>query len=163
MKDMNKNSPVVLIWTKIHSAFFWRFHSCVVVYQWCLNISMVSYLYQGCLGAFLCSYQWRAGALITLSIALLTHRCTPFATGPEDTPKQILARIGEGKIPLSGGNWDSVSQSAKDLVLRMLHVDPMQRWTAAQVLSHSWITSRGSLPDFKLSVNDQKIKVRSTI
>ena len=87
------------------------------------------------------------------------HRCTPFATGPEDTPKQILARIGEGKIPLSGGNWDSVSPSAKDLVLRMLHVDPMQRWTAAQVLSHPWITSRGSLPDFKLSVNDHKIKV----
>lgn len=88
-------------------------------------------------------------------------RCTPFATGPEDTPKQILARIGEGKIPLSGGNWDSVSPSAKDLVLRMLHVDPMQRWTAAQVLSHPWISSRGSLPDFKLSVNDHKIKVCS--
>jgi len=86
-------------------------------------------------------------------------RCTPFATGPEDTPKQILARIGEGKIPLNGGNWDAVSPSAKDLVLRMLHVDPMQRWTAAQVLSHPWITSRNSLPDFKLSINDHKIKV----
>lgn len=58
---------------------------------------------------------------------------TPFATGPEDTPQQILARIGEGKISLKGGNWDSISPAAKDLVLRMLHVDPMQRWTAAQV------------------------------
>ncbi len=92
-----------------------------------------------------------------------TCRCTPFATGPEDTPKKILARIGEGKIPLSGGNWDSVSPSAKDLVLRMLHVDPMQRWTAAQVLSHPWIASRSSLPDFKLSVNDHKIKVCALI
>ena len=87
------------------------------------------------------------------------YRSTPFATGPEDTPKKILSRIGEGKISLTGGNWDSVSQSAKDLVLRMLHVDPMQRWTAAQVLSHSWITSRDSLPDFKLSIHDIKIKV----
>lgn len=86
-------------------------------------------------------------------------RSTPFATGPDDTPKQILARIGEGKIPLVGGNWDSVSSSAKDLVLRMLHVDPMQRWTAAQVLTHPWIASRDSLPDFKLSINDNKIKV----
>lgn len=86
--------------------------------------------------------------------------CTPFATGPEDTPKQILARIGEGKINLSGGNWDSVSPSAKDLVLRMLHVDPMQRWTAAQVLGHPWIMSRESLPAHKLSINDRKIKVR---
>jgi len=85
--------------------------------------------------------------------------CTPFATGPEDTPQQILARIGEGKVPLSGGNWDSISASAKDLVLRMLHVDPMQRWTAAQVLTHSWIASRDSLPDFKLSIQNSKIKV----
>ena len=89
----------------------------------------------------------------------LLYRSTPFATGPEDTPKQILARIGEGKISLTGGNWDSVSPSAKDLVLRMLHVDPMQRWTAVQVLSHPWIVSRDSLPDFKLSINDNKIKV----
>lgn len=89
--------------------------------------------------------------------------CTPFATGPEDTPQQILSRIGEGKISLSGGNWDSISPSAKDLVLRMLHVDPMQRWTAAQVLGHTWIVSRESLPDFKLSINDKKIKVTSRL
>ena len=34
---------------------------------------------------------------------------------------------------LTGSNWDYVSSSAKDLVLRMLHVDPHQRWTALQV------------------------------
>ena len=91
----------------------------------------------------------------------LSYSCTPFATGPKDTPKEILARIGEGKVVLAGGNWDSVSPSSKDLVLRMLHVDPLQRWTAAQVLSHPWVVSRDSLPDFKLSVNDKKIKVHT--
>ena len=64
---------------------------------------------------------------------LFLIRETPFATGPEDTPEQILARIGEGKVTLSGSNWDYISSSAKDLVLRMLHVDPQQRWTAGQV------------------------------
>ena len=58
---------------------------------------------------------------------------TPFATSPEDGPDQILTRIGEGKINLTGGNWDTVSPAAKDLVLRMLHVDPQQRCTAQQV------------------------------
>lgn len=62
-----------------------------------------------------------------------TYRETPFATGPDDTPEVILNRIGEAKITLTGSNWDYVSSSAKDLVLRMLHVDPHQRWTAAQV------------------------------
>ena len=87
------------------------------------------------------------------------HSSTPFASGPEDTPQQILARIGEGRVQLSGGNWDSVSPSAKDLVLRMLHVDPNQRWTASQVLSHPWISSRESLPESKLTLKDAKVKV----
>ena len=52
---------------------------------------------------------------------------TPFATGPNDKPQDILTRIGEGKFTLSGGNWDSVSPAAKDLVKKMLHVDPQQR------------------------------------
>ena len=38
---------------------------------------------------------------------------TPFANGPNDTPNDILSRIGEGKFTLSGGNWDSVSPAAK--------------------------------------------------
>ena len=42
----------------------------------------------------------------------------------------------------------------------MLHVDPMQRYTAAQVLQHQWVTSRAALPDSKLSIKDNKIKVR---
>ena len=45
----------------------------------------------------------------------------------------ILSRIGEGKINLNGGNWVNVSAAAKDLVLRMFHIDPQQRCTAVQV------------------------------
>ena len=72
--------------------------------------------------------------IIVYSVQYFTlFRETPFATGPEDTPEQILARIGEGKVMLTGSNWDYISSSAKDLVLRMLHVDPHQRWTALQV------------------------------
>ncbi len=41
------------------------------------------------------------------------YRHTPFANGPNDTPNDILRRIGEGKFTLTGGNWDSVSPAAK--------------------------------------------------
>lgn len=38
---------------------------------------------------------------------------TPFANGPDDTPEEILARIGSGKFSLSGGYWNTVSDTAK--------------------------------------------------
>lgn len=41
------------------------------------------------------------------------NRYTPFANGPNDTPEEILLRIGNGKFSLSGGNWDSISDGAK--------------------------------------------------
>lgn len=48
---------------------------------------------------------------------VLPHTCaysfTPFANGLNDTPEEILARIGSGKYALIGGNWDTVSDAAK--------------------------------------------------
>uniref|UniRef100_A0A673J7V9 Ribosomal protein S6 kinase n=1 Tax=Sinocyclocheilus rhinocerous TaxID=307959 RepID=A0A673J7V9_9TELE len=79
---------------------------------------------------------------------------TPFANGPEDTPEAILARIGSGKFSLTGGYWSSVSLEAKDLVSKMLHVDPHQRLTAAQVLKHPWILHRDQLPKYQLNRQD---------
>jgi hypothetical protein len=40
-------------------------------------------------------------------------RHTPFATGPDDTPSEILKRIGEGDLRLSSGHWSTVSTEAK--------------------------------------------------
>lgn len=38
--------------------------------------------------------------------------------------------------------WESVSEVAKDLICRLLVVDPMQRLTAAQALQHEWFTTQ---------------------
>ncbi len=57
--------------------------------------------------------------LINIAHAVSTHTYvfytsfTPFANGPEDTPEEILSRIGSGRFTLTGGNWDAVSDSAK--------------------------------------------------
>nr|BAE28414.1 unnamed protein product [Mus musculus] len=82
---------------------------------------------------------------------------TPFANGPSDTPEEILTRIGSGKFTLSGGNWNTVSETAKDLVSKMLHVDPHQRLTAKQVLQHPWITQKDKLPQSQLSHQDLQL------
>uniref|UniRef100_A0A665W6M4 non-specific serine/threonine protein kinase n=1 Tax=Echeneis naucrates TaxID=173247 RepID=A0A665W6M4_ECHNA len=96
---------------------------------------------------------WSLGVLLYTMLAGFT----PFANGPEDTPNEILNRIGNGHFSLTGGNWDTVSDAAKDLVSKMLHVDPHQRLTARQVLKHPWIVQRDKLPNSQLPHQDPKL------
>nr|XP_033802485.1 ribosomal protein S6 kinase alpha-6 isoform X7 [Geotrypetes seraphini] len=93
---------------------------------------------------------WSLGVLLYTMLA----GYTPFANGPNDTSEEILLRIGSGNFSLSGGNWDTVSDAAKDLLSHMLHVDPHQRYTAKQVLKHSWIACRDQLPHYQLNRHD---------
>ncbi|CAB1330573.1 unnamed protein product [Coregonus sp. 'balchen'] len=96
---------------------------------------------------------WSLGVLLYTMLAGFT----PFANGPEDTPDEILSRIGSGHFTLTGGNWDAVSDAAKDLVSKMLHVDPHQRLTAMQVLKHPWIVQRDKLSNSQLQHQDAKL------
>uniref|UniRef100_A0A4W5LXS2 non-specific serine/threonine protein kinase n=1 Tax=Hucho hucho TaxID=62062 RepID=A0A4W5LXS2_9TELE len=96
---------------------------------------------------------WSLGVLLYTMLAGFT----PFANGPEDTPDEILSRIGSGRFTLTGGNWDGVSEAAKDLVSKMLHVDPHQRLTAMQVLKHPWIVQRDKLSNSQLQHQDAKL------
>ncbi|XP_053178264.1 ribosomal protein S6 kinase alpha-2 [Scomber japonicus] len=93
---------------------------------------------------------WSLGILLYTMIAGFS----PFASSSEDTAEEILAQIGCGKFTITGGNWDLVSDSAKDIVVKMLHVDPHQRLTAPQVLRHPWIVERDQLSDRVLSRQD---------
>ncbi|KAJ8276383.1 hypothetical protein COCON_G00081350 [Conger conger] len=93
---------------------------------------------------------WSLGVLL---FTMLTG-FTPFANGPDDTPEEILARVGSGKFALTGGYWNTVSAEAKDLVSKMLHVDPHQRLTAAQVIRHPWIVHKDQLPKYQLNRPD---------
>ncbi|XP_072600853.1 ribosomal protein S6 kinase alpha-6 isoform X9 [Vulpes vulpes] len=88
---------------------------------------------------------------------------TPFANGPNDTPEEILLHIGNGKFSLSGGNWDNISDGAKDLLSHMLHMDPHQRYTTEQVLKHSWITHRDQLLNDQPNRNDMSHVIKGAV
>uniref|UniRef100_A0A4W6CDL6 non-specific serine/threonine protein kinase n=1 Tax=Lates calcarifer TaxID=8187 RepID=A0A4W6CDL6_LATCA len=103
---------------------------------------------------------WSLGILLYTMIAGFS----PFASSSEDTAEEILAQIGSGKFIITGGNWDLVSDAAKDIVIKMLHVDPHQRLTAPQVLRHPWIVERDQLSDRALTRQDAlTVKVRPLV
>lgn len=73
-------------------------------------------------------------------------RRTPFPNSPGDSASDILNRIGPGYVDVDSGIWTHISNEAKELVLRMLHIDPHRRPTAAGILKYSWIANRHRLP-----------------
>ncbi|CAI5439090.1 unnamed protein product [Caenorhabditis angaria] len=99
---------------------------------------------------------WSLGVILH---TMLTGR-TPFSTGPNDTPDQILKRVGDGKIEKNQELWRGVSDEAKDLVRKMLEVDPKRRVTAKQALQHPWIWHKETLSDDPIEVMD---KVEDTL
>ena len=84
---------------------------------------------------------------------------TPFASGPEDSPEDILQRIGKGQYDMSSGNWSTVSTLAKDIVTKMLDVNPSRRLTTQQILAHPWMTSRNQPTTNLLRQDSQHLKV----
>ncbi|XP_063235019.1 ribosomal protein S6 kinase 2 beta isoform X3 [Bacillus rossius redtenbacheri] len=96
---------------------------------------------------------WSLGVLLYIMLA----GRTPFAYRETDSPSGILQKIGEGRFDLERGNWANISCEAKDLVQKMLHVDPGQRPTASQVLQHDWIQHRGSLPHRRLQLQEPSV------
>lgn len=51
-----------------------------------------------------------------------------------ENEKTIFASILEGKLDLESYPWPTISESAKDLIRKMLTRDPKRRITAAEAL-----------------------------
>ena len=51
----------------------------------------------------------------------------------------LMLRIRTGGVSFSGSVWSSISADAKDLICRLLTVDPEERITADEALCHTWI------------------------
>ncbi|KAL7855112.1 hypothetical protein SRHO_G00173020 [Serrasalmus rhombeus] len=60
----------------------------------------------------------------------------------------LFERIQEGKYEFGDRDWAHISDSAKDLISRLLVRDAMLRLSAAQVLQHPWV--QGNAPERSL-------------
>jgi MAP kinase interacting serine/threonine kinase len=65
-----------------------------------------------------------------------------------DCQQFLFERIQEGVYDFPSADWDRISEDAKDLIRHLLEHDVTMRYSAADVLRHSWIT--GSVPSTEL-------------
>ncbi|XP_075090328.1 calcium-dependent protein kinase-like isoform X1 [Nicotiana tabacum] len=77
---------------------------------------------------------WSAGVILYI----LLSGVPPFW---DETEKGIFHAILKGEIDFQSDPWPSISNSAKDLVRKMLTQDAKNRITSAEVLEHPWLRS----------------------
>ncbi|XP_051173570.1 peripheral plasma membrane protein CASK isoform X3 [Leptopilina boulardi] len=77
---------------------------------------------------------WSAGVLLHI---LLTGTL-PFV-GSRDRLREAICR---GRVQMETHLWDTISETAKDLIQRMLTTDVNHRITIQEVLNHKWLRDR---------------------
>ena len=58
-----------------------------------------------------------------------------------ETPEQLFGRIKRGKYSYPYRHWKNKSGHAKDLINKLLVMNPKERLTAAEVLKHPWVAN----------------------
>jgi len=95
---------------------------------------------------------WSAGVILYI----LLCGFPPFY---EEELPALFDQILKGRYDFPSPWWDTISTSAKDLVRKLLTVDPKKRATAKDVLAHPWVC--GNAPSTAIDVNNLK-KLQAT-
>lgn len=97
---------------------------------------------------------WSAGVILFI----LLSGSPPFHA-PDDV--QLFEMIAQGHFTFPFAQWHDVSESAQELVTRMLQKSPVLRPTAEQVLAHPWTVKNNLINSQKMfgrTLNDSAAK-----
>lgn len=97
---------------------------------------------------------WSMGVLLYVILS----GCSPFSADEEEA---LLAQVAEAKYEFYENEWKSVSEDAKDLIRKMLVVDPEVRLSLEGVMSHPFLAEavgrcRANLDDAAAAAADAK-------
>jgi len=98
------------------------------------------------------SDMWSVGCIIFL----LLSGNLPFMGRSQ---KELFRKIVSGKFEFKEADWSDVSPDAKDLVQKLLALDPDERLTSSQALRHKWMKASGDrLSRITLQGTSQRLK-----
>lgn len=83
---------------------------------------------------------WSAGVILYILLSGVPPFWAESETG-------IFRQILQGKLDFDSDPWPTISDSAKDLIRKMLERDPRKRLSAHEVLCHEWIVDDRVAPD----------------
>ncbi|CAM9301089.1 unnamed protein product [Ectocarpus fasciculatus] len=96
---------------------------------------------------------WSIGVIIYIILA----GYPPFH---DEDQNRLYRKIKAGHYRFDPEYWNDVSSEAKDLIRKLLTVDPTRRLTAAEACEHPWLsTARGNLTKHDLGVGLEKLKI----
>jgi len=94
---------------------------------------------------------WAVGVILYI----LLCGFPPFYGEDDD---EVYDKIVAGQWSFISPYWDKVSAEAKDLINKLLALDPTKRLTASDALSHSWIAHYETNPDANLDETIVQLK-----
>nr|DBA24772.1 TPA: hypothetical protein GDO54_012384 [Pyxicephalus adspersus] len=88
---------------------------------------------------------WATGVILYI----LLSGFPPFRS-PERNHEELFQIIQRGEYEFLSPYWDNISEEAKDLISRLLALNPKKRFTARCVLQHNWIRTSGQMNSHNL-------------
>lgn len=92
----------------------------------------------------------------SLGVILYVMLCgfPPFYDEDEDV---LFEQIKNGHFEFPSPYWDTVSDKAKDLITKLLQINPLNRLTAEDILKHPWLSEvNNNVQQLQFQVNEYK-------